>query len=387
MKYLIPVTVLSVFYLAGCATVSDKFGRGDAEAQTSAQSPADSSRQQAEAESLIARDFVNAIRQLPSLPPRSTTVDLNELQRGDAFTLAMQTQLQGVGYATRWVQNESARALFQYRKVSEQAAAATQRNTYELAIGTAELRRSYAMDDADRVQPVTPLYVRGTDAEGLVLNDDIFKAADSRSQALQPDYAAGSASASEVINVNAVPLKPEIEAQALKPESPGPAQNRYSRNLPREANPLNPAVGDAVSRSSEPTNFNDTKRVENVFELGSSNFENMLAGHDVIKEQVLTFANDSMRLGARNKQLVEQLVTQYNPRSDVFTVVGCSMGPTAVRGGNAALALGRAGRVVEALRFAGVTDDRILDEGCWAGDGGFDDLPRRGVVLTLNRQG
>jgi hypothetical protein len=33
-----------------------------------------------------------------------------------------------------------------------------------------------------------------------------------------------------------------------------------------------------------------------------------------------------------------------------------------------------------------VADGRILDEGCWAGDGALDALPRRGVVLTLNRQ-
>ena len=390
MKILVPVTLLSVLHLTGCATVANTFGSPDETAQASDNSAADSvsqrSASQSSTQALIARDFVNAVKQLPSLPPARTAIELNESQRNDAFTLAMQSQLQSAGYATRWVNNESASALFEYRLVSEKAAALTQRATYELAIGTAELRRSYVTDDAGRIQPVTPLYVRGTDATGLVLNDEIFNATDSDSPAFQPDFSIASASATEVINVNAVPLKENAEPQEPVADTQSPVRNSSSLRLPPDANPLNSAVGKAVSSRSTPPAFATSARVENVFELGTSNFESMLSEHDIIKEQVLTFANDSMRLGVLNKQLVDQLVGQYNPQSDVFTVIGCSMGPTAVSGGNAALALGRAGRVVEALRFAGVSDKHIFDEGCWAGDGGFDDLPRRGVVLTLNRR-
>jgi len=126
--------------------------------------------------------------------------------------------------------------------------------------------------------------------------------------------------------------------------------------------------------------------VRNVFDLGASNFLRQLIDSVVVDSRVLTFANDSLRLGAPNKRLVERMVDKFNPQTDVFSVIGCSMGPTQVRGGNAALALGRASRVVEALRFAGVDDSMILDEGCWAGSGSFGDLPHRGVVISLNRK-
>jgi len=39
------------------------------------------------------------------------------------------------------------------------------------------------------------------------------------------------------------------------------------------------------------------------------------------------------------------------------------------------------------VRWGRLVDrDKILDEGCWAGDSGGNTLPRRGVVLTLNRK-
>ena len=127
-------------------------------------------------------------------------------------------------------------------------------------------------------------------------------------------------------------------------------------------------------------------QVQNVFELGGSNFETILAEHHVVDEQVLTFANDSLRLGELNKQFVEKMVEDFNGKTDIFSIIGCSLGPTQVAGGNAALALGRANRVREALLFAGVPENLILDEGCWAGDTDLNTLPRRGVVVTLNRK-
>lgn len=69
----------------------------------------------------------------------------------------------------------------------------------------------------------------------------------------------------------------------------------------------------------------------------------------------------------------------------MISVVGCSHGNTALKGGNEALAIGRANRVKEALLYAGVESKKVLEEGCWANIH-YDDLPRRGVVIELKRK-
>ncbi|MFK8083082.1 MAG: hypothetical protein AB8B97_22605 [Granulosicoccus sp.] len=329
MKNIVPLTLSLAMLLGGCATSGE------------IKAPAETAPQPIKPLDLIARDFAGALRQLQSLPPADTTVSMRQADSGDAFTQAMLDALQQVGYGIRWVNTEGSVSLFQYRVAQSDAAAAARHKTYELAVGSVEMRRDY-LSDGQRVQPLTPLYVRGADASSIVPHDDIFA------------------------------------QSALR--------------LPAAASPLDPVINRGVSRTLPSLNtarslsVADLPQVENVFELGLSNFADTLADRTVVARQILVFGNDSLRLGDHNKKLVEQMVQRFNPQSDVFSVIGCSMGPTRIAGGNAALALGRAGRVVEALRFAGVDDGRILDEGCWAGGGELDDLPSRGVVLTLNRR-
>ena len=337
------------------------------------------------ASELIATDFVNALRQLSSLPSRSTTVELQRSANNDPFYLAMQSAFRQAGYGIRWIDDEGSDTLFQYRRVSEDEAGSVSRDTYELAVGAIEMRREYAVD-INRVQPVSPLYVRGADASGLALNDDIFKSSGAvqvTEASLAPVQSDQQAAA---VDINAVPVNPPLEMNKTTSSATLAMRNTSPLNIPSDANPLDQNVGRAVSGGPLSLPLTALPRVENVFELGVSNYEDVLSGHSIMGEQVLTFANDSMRLGERNKRLVEQMVNRFDPETDVFSVVGCSMGPTQVKGGNAALALGRAGRVVEALRFAGVNDTHILDEGCWAAEEAIERLPRRGVVLTLNRR-
>ncbi|MFK7857724.1 MAG: hypothetical protein AB8B64_02810 [Granulosicoccus sp.] len=332
------LTLLSVLLPGGCAVVKD--GGISPELVRTFAAPQD----------LIARDFVSAIRQIESLPPAETTVDMQLAYRGDDFTMVMFDALSQAGYGVRWIDNEDSPSLFRYRLIAQDAAAAARRDTYELALGQIEMRRDYVTDGV-RIRPVTPLLVRGTDARGISLNDSHF-------------------------NTENAGINPKAHA----------VQTPSTRSIPQDASPLDPIVGSAGSVRPVSFPLVSLPSAKNVFELGSSNFADTIAARALVAEHILVFANDSMRLGDSNKKRVDQMVLRFNPQTDVFSVIGCSMGVTDVPGGNAALALGRAGRVVEALRHAGVDDRHILDEGCWSGDGALQNLPRRGVVLTLNRQ-
>lgn len=294
---------------------------------------------------LIADDFVNALRQIPSLVPASTTVQLLRTQMDDGLIQAFKGSLEHAGYGVRWVGEPSANKLLQYRREEISAIGTPDQLRLDIAVGDVELRRSYTGLLNNRVQPATPLYVRGAEATHIVLQDaDFF-------------------GISSAPSIDTVPLT-------------------VSKNI----NPLSGLIASVSSANSLTIGSLASSNSVNVFDLGGSNYANALSEHEIVVEQILTFPNDSLRMGHTNKQLLDELVTRFDSSTDLLSVVGCSIGPTNLKNGNAALALGRASRVREALLFAGIEPQKILDEGCWAGDSPSSTLPRRGVVVTLNRQ-
>lgn len=372
--------IFGVFFIAclpmGCASwpVAKPLNNGSQNSGSqNSSSTSDQALTEDRALQLIATDFVLALQQLPSMLPSSTTVQMLSTDAEDRFTLHMKEALQSAGYGTRWVADSSWRQLFQFRHERALDSASMPVDLYEIAIGAVELRRRYARDVQSRISPASPLYVRGADARGIRLDDAHFESAGEASPSLAGRVAADRARREHNQDgSNAIAFAGSSAAQPL--------------SIAPEASPLNPLIAGVDRRKRLSLPLVALPRIENVFELGGSNYQQLLASHQVVREQVLTFANDSLRLGAVNKHLVAQMVESFQPGSDVFSVIGCSLGPTQLKSGNAALALGRASRVREALLFAGVPQDRILDEGCWAGDSSGNELPRRGVVLTLNRR-
>ena len=293
----------------------------------------------------ITADFVNALKQIPTHAPASSTVQFLSTDQGDEFTVAFHDEIRRAGFAVRWIDGQLNDNLFQYRRVIEDGIDSMVRQRFEIAVGHVELRRTYVGDSAADVMPVTPLYIRGADATHVVLNDAVF---------------------TQVVSA--------------------PSKRESTLSVPDNANPLSVWARGASPQQQKPLPLVALPSVRNVFELGGSNYSDALSNHTTLVERILTFPNDSLRLGDVNKQIIYSVVSAFNPETDIFSVLGCSLGPTALSSGNAALALGRASRVSEALLFAGIDPDKILDEGCWAGDSTGNTLPRRGVVLTLNRR-
>jgi len=103
----------------------------------------------------------------------------------------------------------------------------------------------------------------------------------------------------------------------------------------------------------------------------------------------IIFDNDSLDLKPKGREQITKLMKFYEPETDVFRLIGCSIGPTKIDGGNELLALGRSERVAKELVDRQVQLESIFDEGCWSPTAGETDkvYPPRAVVVELQRKG
>ncbi|MFK7889396.1 MAG: hypothetical protein AB8B63_01170 [Granulosicoccus sp.] len=300
----------------------------------------------AEPADLVARDFVGALKQLWKVSPQTTTIYMPDDKVADKFALVLSEELLLAGYDVRWADNLAPGPMLQYTRSTQIVEGRARRYQYDLKLGDVEMRRAYITDDRGLISPAGNMFIRGVDASAVVLDESIFRA--------QP----GSASSNNV---------PVVTAS----------------RLPAIANPL-PEI--FSSRPTATTMRRQLSVNRNIFDTGVSRFNEYLPAQHIVAEEVLIFQNDSLRIGSVNKQLIGRMVDRFQPQTDTFSVIGCSMGPTSLKGGNAALALGRANRVVEALMFSGVDRSSIVDAGCWSGNSKRKGLPSRGVVIALKRQ-
>jgi len=276
---------------------------------------------------LIAEDLVAALVQLPELSPQRTPLVTDAPD--SRFAVRLLGALQDAGYELRLAADGPADDAIATR-LSWRIVAPSDRSpispwTFTLKAGRVELQRRYRTDEHG-VRPASTMRLNGADATGLRLDERAFG-----QQAGIPATAPVIASAAR------------SQAQAIP-----------------------------------------TAKAPNLFLTGVSRHAGRLSGHRVVRSTVLVFPNDSLRLGLNNKRAAADIVARFDPARDLLSVIGCSHGATALPDGNRRLALGRAERVSDEFQRAGIRADRILDEGCWAGQG-HATMPPRGVVVTHHR--
>lgn len=143
----------------------------------------------------------------------------------------------------------------------------------------------------------------------------------------------------------------------------------------------------ASSAVPSPASLNSTNNLSGtVFNGDSSAFASILDDYDRIAREFVIFPHDSKNLGRPGKTIVKKLVSRYSDNSDIVGIIGCTNGPTALETENEGLALARANRIVEELIIAGVSPDKVYDEGCWSPTTDAEGFPNRGVVLDLWRR-
>jgi len=212
--------------------------------------------------------------------------------------------------------------------------------------------------------PASNMSLRGVPVESRVqLNDGIF----------------GQTAARTLANPNAL-------AVVVAPkESATQSIRTRLLNQPQPLVTVTEAIIDDVSE--KPTAMSERMPMfkENMYDTRESNYSVLFANYDELKRDVLVFPNDSMVLGEYNKKVLLSYAKIFNSDTDVFSVIGCSHGKSALKNGNSVLAVGRANRVKEEFVAQGIDYGKIMDEGCWAAVPFDEMMPRRGVVLKLMR--
>lgn len=340
---------------------------------------------------LVSRDVVSILKQIDVLSPDVTTLGLSrEAVQQDAFAAALDRQLQANGYAIRSLGSSPSTIPVSYSfsdvSAKERESSDVIAQVVTVVVGDVAVRRSYAMDSKNTVRPLGNMSVRGADATQLVNDDDLFAPISP-----EPKEPVKIRKAPELVAEVQSTQTNQAQAQAIVSQSNNkPGQNNsfiselnepsaLALQLPRTSTP---ELLDNSPASVSPRGVN----TNNIRSTLVSNFESELVDTRIVKEKVLTFANDSTRMGSNNKAHVAALLKDFNPDSDVVSIIGCSHGNTSIAGGQEALALGRAARVRDELLFSGIPDQNILAEGCWAGDHFDEGMPRRGVVISLRRK-
>ena len=374
--------IILIALLTGCSTVATKNAPKNLAAE------------------LIARDFVNTMVQIDGLSPFSTVLqfDTTELAGSaatadKAFGHALRSAASQNGYSIQTVRG----AVGQHRvRFSVTEAAELQGGesfTYDVSVGSIDFRRVYMPLNNGRVTPYRAMLVRGADVSNIQSDDSIFSA----------PYEAPE-STGLIAQKQTEPSLPPSGFDS--PVARNDAQRRLNEN-DQSVLPANESR--VVSRDNASAGFSNTEQLvqepsvlmsaqrndnsgllegvgkHNIADIGVSNYDSLLSSKQNVAEQVLIFGDDSYVLGARNKQILGQVMDSFNPETDVVSIVGCSTGSTKIDNGNAALAIGRANRVKEALLYSGVPHDKIYDEGCWSPEANSTPFPNRGVVITVKR--
>jgi len=338
MKKVTPVLVIACLVLSSCASNQPKAG-----SETSAEIKT----------GLVVRDFLVAISQIHT--PLETTVQLNK--PNSEFGIELERGFVELGFGVQRVTSDQGDMFLSYTKSTTENSSNIATTKYKVFVGDTVLSRDYAAATNGGIAPTGPMAISGTDTR-VELNATLFPGVSS--EVVYTDESSDDiAIEAGVITV--------IDANVMS------AITKY-----RESDL--PSYKSLNSQNQE---------IENLFNRGTSNFEAVDESYRTVRKDIIIFDNDSLVLKSKGREQIAKLMKFYDAKTDVFRLVGCSIGPTAVEGGNEELALGRSERVAKELISRDVQLASIFDEGCWAPTAGQtqEDYPARAVVIELQRRG
>ncbi len=335
----------AVLVLAGCETPKTK-------ATEVVEAPVAKKVSQPLREDLVAKDLIYVLRQLAH--PATTTIQIPTEQ--DIFLKYLLSELIVEGYGIQQVKADQGANFLRYKKQAD-ATGDVLENTYTLNVGDIEIQRRYEIRSDGLLFPVSAMMLAGSRIAAKI-DRSLFKHLGQTTVAVDNIKFTSATEIGEGIPTISLITSDVVSGVTERATGAPTLQALNSSNL----------------------------EIGNLFFGDASNFTSVLDGHHRRSRDVVPFGDDQLRLGRLGKRMVFVILNEFDERTDLISVVGCSNGPTASELGNEGLALGRAERITEEFMSHGVARDRILDEGCWAPQTAGDRFPSRGVVVEVWRR-
>jgi len=341
MKYILTIPlVLAVMCATGCYSMG---GQHAVEPQSEDQEIP------AQHIDLVAMNLIFSLSQLAEIRPRTTTVQFSEPRT--EFGRIIERRLVEAGYGVQRVKSDVGSNYVRYKYVNSitEAGPITE---YSLSVGVVGAKRNYIVKNGD-IFPDSEMILTGAEEKQMEINDLIFE---------------------DQVETH------EYPSLALFESTAGPKLVVLTSADGGSLDSGEQSGADVSSSfaASVRQNIHDNNEV--------SNYATVFEDYIDVRNAVLIFANDKMTVGVNNKKVLQSFARDYQPETDIISVIGCSHGATALAAGNAGLATGRANRVKEELIFSNVPYNQISEEGCWGSGASHSEFPARGVVVTLKRQ-
>ena len=351
------LALITLIFLTGCATVKKS-------PVTVAVKPLDE-----QFRGDMVSDLLSVLPQI--LEPLNSTIQVSDTESGNAEAAVQ--RLVDLGYGIQRVDADQG-SHFLYLSDLPASQGGTR---LRLSIGDLEFTRSYRIIKSNANIDSASLAWRGGKA---VIPVGSLEVAGTRQNLLLSGINI-QLSRNEVSD-NAGEVTPgTVEFAALAPIDGGiPTISLITEDLVQRVADTATAGPDLASLNAGNENFG------NLFNGGPSEFRTVLDDYNRIIREFIIFPNDSQFLGKQGKRTVKKLVNRYSENSDLFGIIGCSNGPTSLAIGNEGLAMGRAQRIAEELVAAGISREKVLDEGCWSPTTDAPGFPNRGVVVDLWRR-
>jgi len=293
------------------------------------------------ADRLVAKDFAQLLVQVDSISPAKTSLRMaRPIGTLNTFDTALREELQIAGYQIEPLTLELLSEIPVVGHNVERTPSGNGENVvYNVSVGAASFRRGYSIDSDGLVQPQTAMEAKGVDTGILSQDDSIFEL-----DSDDPVTTAAAPTQSNNANLAVSRLPQPIEEELI----------------------VIPPVVDASSAEAD---------------------KNILLNTRIIGESLLAFDGDSLVLGEANKRRVRNLVSNFEPKTDVFSVLGCVFQREVSWTEDAAqIAVGRSERVQSELLYAGIPEAKIRAEACAQdADTGAPIIPVGSVLLLLNR--
>ncbi len=327
----------------------------------------------------MVRDLMAVVPQL--LEPFNTTIQFNEVKSEQVLPAV--EELVKLGYGMQRVDADQGKYYLDINDVTLAGDVANRETRLRVTLGDIELTRSYRIVNTreyvsnsastnsraqlvwrgdQTILPAGPMLLAGTRLPVKVRGFELDQTAATSENEL-------TLAPSSVQYTSAAPIEGGVPSIALITDDliQQVAQNSF------------PGVG-------LPDLSVDTFTLENMSHVFDEAFASLSDNYTRIRRETVIFPNDSQILGRPGKLVVKKIIGRYAENTDLVGIVGCSNGYTNLEIGNEGLALGRAKRIAEEFYAAGVSRNRVFNEGCWSPNAGTPGFPNRGVVIDLWRR-